>query len=224
MRTSPILALAVVVAAAAAQPAAAASQTVKATPAFAFVAKRVAVKPGESVTFTNLGGVHNVKFEDGLFTQPAAPDPALWTTPARMFTVAGEYRYYCALHGAPGGVGMSGTVFVNASGTVPVAPRDRTAPRLSRVSALTGTGKVTLQVRSSEAATVTVTLARRNPAKAYVGFGSLRFSVRKGDTTKVVARTASGRRLAAGRYRARLVAADRAGNRSAPVTIGFPVT
>lgn len=223
MRTAPILAFAAVAAAAAAQPAAAANQTVKATPEDAFVAKRVAVKPGESVTFANVGGVHNVTFEDGRFTQPADPAPAPWTSPPRTFTAPGTYRYYCAFHGAPGGVGMAGTVVVNATGTLPV-PLDRTPPRLSRVSALTGQGTVTLQVRSSEAATVTVILARRNASRAYVRFGSLSFTARKGVTTKVVARTASGRRLAAGRYRARLVAADRAGNRSAAVTIGFPVT
>jgi plastocyanin len=28
------------------------------------------------------------------------------------FTTAGTYRYHCAVHGGPGGVGMSGTVIV----------------------------------------------------------------------------------------------------------------
>jgi plastocyanin len=219
MRTSPALAAAAFLAVAAAQPAAAANQTVKATSGFAFVAKQVAVKPGETVTFINTGGVHNVKFDDGAFTQPADPAPAPWTTPARTFVAPGTFRYHCALHGGPGGNGMSGTVFVNATGTVP----DIVAPRLSRVSARSGAGKVTLRITSSEAATVTVTLTRRNARKAYVAFGAVRVLARKGLTQAVVTRTAAGRRLTTGRYRARLVATDRARNRSAAVTISFPV-
>ena len=32
----------------------------------------------------------------------------------RKFDAPGEYRYYCEMHGGPGGQGMSGTIVVEA--------------------------------------------------------------------------------------------------------------
>ena len=62
---------------------------------------------------------HNVVSDDGLFdsnkdclndqTKCMAPDATFTYT----FTKAGEYKYYCAIHGAKGGVGMAGTVKVS---------------------------------------------------------------------------------------------------------------
>jgi len=89
-----------------------------------FVQNRVAVKPGESVTWTNPGppggtrNPHNVDFDDGLFTEPQDPS-TFWNPRTRMFPTAGTYLYHCHQHGAPGGVGMSGVVFVNAIGDLP---------------------------------------------------------------------------------------------------------
>ncbi len=88
-----------------------------------FGAKRVAVKPGESVTWTNPGGpgtvhAHNVDFDDGSFTVPASPVFGPWMA-TRAFMGAGTYAYHCHEHGAPGGFGMSGVVYVNALGDVP---------------------------------------------------------------------------------------------------------
>src|SRR4051794_11331609 len=88
-----------------------------------FVAARIAVKPGESATWSFTSGLaaHNVSFEDGMFTSPAAPAFPMWTA-MRTFTTDGIYRYYCQVHGGAGGVGMSGIVYVNATGTVPPLP------------------------------------------------------------------------------------------------------
>jgi plastocyanin len=55
---------------------------------------------------------HNVVPDDG--DRPAfsgAPDTYPRTHTYR-FTRPGIYRYYCQVHGAPGGVGMSGTITV----------------------------------------------------------------------------------------------------------------
>ena len=76
----------------------------------------VNVGPGDSVTWTNAGGVHDVTFDDGSFTQPPAPSGDGWTV-TRTFATPGAYQYYCSVHGFTGGVGMSGSVVVSASST-----------------------------------------------------------------------------------------------------------
>ncbi len=90
-----------------------------------FAPPGVAVKPGETVTWNNPGtsDIHNVNFEDGVSTTPGRrPERGPWTE-ARTFPTEGTFRYYCEEHGSPGGVGMSGVVHVNSTGTVPgVAP------------------------------------------------------------------------------------------------------
>ena len=96
----------------------AADQSVTATPSNEFVDANAAVNVGDTVTWTNSGGFHNVKFDDGSFEQPASPQSDNWTT-SRTFNSVGTFRYYCELHGAVNGVGMSGTVTVNPGGTAP---------------------------------------------------------------------------------------------------------
>jgi plastocyanin len=62
---------------------------------------------------------HTVSADDGSWGIPAsvdnghprAGDPSPYTFSYR-FATAGTYPYYCFFHGAPGGVGMSGTVVV----------------------------------------------------------------------------------------------------------------
>lgn len=88
-----------------------------------FSPARVAVTPGDSVTWTAPAAFnpHNVRFEDGGLIEPSPPRPGPWTA-TRDFTTNGVYRYYCEIHGGPGGLGMSGVVFVNAAANVgPIA-------------------------------------------------------------------------------------------------------
>ena len=89
----------------------------------AFIPPGVAVKPGESVTWTYPSNTetHNVNFDDGSFTNPPMPTSGPWTS-SRTFTTPGTFRYHCQNHGGPGGQGMHGIVYVNATGTVPGAP------------------------------------------------------------------------------------------------------
>ena len=96
----------------------AADQTVTATSSNDFTPAAVSVNQGETVTWVNAGGDHNVKFDDGSFEQPSEPSGAGWTV-ARRFDTPGTFRYFCEEHGGPGGVGMSGTVTVQASGPPP---------------------------------------------------------------------------------------------------------
>lgn len=82
------------------------------------------IAPGDSVTWTNQGNLpHNVDADDGSFTcaqgcddtgGDGSPSSANWSF-TRTFDTAGDIPYHCDVHGAPGGVGMSGTVTVKQS-------------------------------------------------------------------------------------------------------------
>jgi plastocyanin len=112
-----------------------------------FTPSTVTVFQGETVTWTNTGnppGTHNVKFDDGTYTQPSPPSSAAWTV-SRTFTTPGSFRYYCQVHGGPGGVGMSGIVNVTAATGYP-RPKGATPMRASLAPAYkpcTGAGNRT---------------------------------------------------------------------------------
>ena len=98
-----------------AAPALAANQTVtsQSVPLDRFNPANVGVNVGETVTWNNSSGTHNVHFDDGSFDMPPSPISGAWSV-NRTFNTPGVYRYYCELHGGPNGAGMSGTVAVNA--------------------------------------------------------------------------------------------------------------
>jgi plastocyanin len=125
-----------------ATPTFAADQTVSARSDNTFVPNPVTVTVGEKVTWSNSGGTHNVHFDDNSFVQPMMVASTPWSV-SRTFTTTGSFRYYCELHGAQGGIGMSGTVTVNAAapgttppGGGPPAPilADRVPPKLALAS------------------------------------------------------------------------------------------
>jgi len=78
-----------------------------------FTAKDVTVFKGEKVTWNNTGGTHNVHFDDNSFDMPNPASSSAWVV-SRTFNTPGTFRYYCDVHGDPGGVGMAGTVTVTA--------------------------------------------------------------------------------------------------------------
>ena len=144
-----------------------------------FVPPETTVDTGSTVTIANTGGGnHNLIWDDGTMGFPTA-STSMWTS-SRMFPTAGDFRFYCAVHGGPSGVGMAGVVRVVAppapppprppappppDGAVPpppVPPADTAAPRLTRVLARANrrTG-LTLRVTLNEAARVTVVVQRR---------------------------------------------------------------
>jgi plastocyanin len=96
-------------------PALAVNQTVTANPTNTFSPSTVTITQGEMVTWNNSGGLHNVHFDDNSYIQPASPSGAAWSV-SRTFNNAGSFKYYCEIHGGPGGVNMSGTVNVNPLG------------------------------------------------------------------------------------------------------------
>lgn len=87
---------------------------------FQFTPSQLTVAVGDTVTWTNDGGFHNVAADDASFRcaegcdregGDGAPSAAAWSF-TRTFTTPGVVRYYCEVHGAPGGSGMSGTIVV----------------------------------------------------------------------------------------------------------------
>jgi plastocyanin len=93
----------------------AANQTVTAQPTLTFSPSSVVINQGDTVTWNNGGGLHNVHFDDGTFDMPATPSSAAWSV-SNTFNSPGMFRYYCEVHGGPNGAGMSGVVWVNGPG------------------------------------------------------------------------------------------------------------
>lgn len=77
---------------------------------FTYTPINVQITAGETVSWTNMQGFHNVVADDGSFDSGPAANPP-WNF-QHTFNTPGSYPYYCSIHGAPGGIGMSGTVTV----------------------------------------------------------------------------------------------------------------
>jgi plastocyanin len=141
---------------------------------------------GATVAWTNAGqGEHTVTSDTGVFDSGQEKSQRInpGQTFSFTFTQAGTYPYHCALHGAAGGVGMSGTVIVeNASPasttaapqTGPPATVDLTitvtpAPATPTPAAVITTPTVQ---RPSNAVTPTISAPPGNPDSAAKGGGS----------------------------------------------------
>ena len=111
-----------------AAPSLAANQTVTANPSLTFSPNSVVINQGDTVTWNNTGGLHNVHFDDNSFIMPSSPSTAAWSV-NRTFNTPGMFRYYCQVHGSPNGGGMSGIVWVNGPGYA--RPRGATPIRAS---------------------------------------------------------------------------------------------
>jgi plastocyanin len=127
---------------------------------------------------------------------------------SHVFTHLGTYRYGCKVHAS-----MTATIIVKRP-----PPRDVTRPKLSRLSVSPRPASKRARVRFtvSEPAFVVVSIRRAGSsrdlrhANGFVGRGERRIAF-------------GVRGLAAGSYRAVLVAEDDAGNRSRPRSAAFEV-
>src|SRR5690348_5949873 len=92
----------------------------------AFSPQTVNIKVGDTVTFINKGGLHNVVADDGSFRcahgcdgdghgGSGAASSSTWVVNL-TFPHAGKIGYFCEIHGAPG-EGMFGTI--NVAGSPP---------------------------------------------------------------------------------------------------------
>jgi plastocyanin len=78
-----------------------------------FEPKMITVNVGDTVVWKNGGQhEHTVTADDGSFN---SDDLAPGKEFSHTFTKAGTFAYYCKYHGGPHGVGMSGTVVVQAA-------------------------------------------------------------------------------------------------------------
>jgi plastocyanin len=163
-----------------------------------FAPAKVAVKPGETVTFTNAGGDHNVVWNDGTPSQPptaVAPDQWPAGGVSRTFTRSGRFRYYCELHGDRSvDLGMVGYVYVNAPGLLP--------PTLSGLAASGTRTGVRVRFRSSRAGRTKATFFRR-VGRTFRRRWASTFAARQGQTSKRIARA-----LTPGTYRVEVVVTD----------------
>ena len=85
-----------------------------------FQAPTLNIPTGTTVTWTDTGvHPHTVTADDGSFDSSPGGTPTLANgqTYSTTFNTPGTYAYHCQIHGAPGGVGMSGTIVVAASGS-----------------------------------------------------------------------------------------------------------
>jgi plastocyanin len=168
-----------------------------------FAPADVTIVQGDSVTWANSGAFHNVRFDDGSFVMPSMPDSSPWSA-TRTFGTVGTFRYHCEAHGAPGGVGMSGAVYVQPALTTSPAGQpvsaDRTAP------ALTLSGKTRQRVLRPRAFLVRVEVNEASLviARAAVSIPGKRKRLRaRGVSTQLAPRTASELTLSFSRKTAR---------------------
>jgi plastocyanin len=98
-------------------------------PLMSFTPRDLTVNVGDTITFVNSGGIHNVAADDGSFRCAqgcdgqggnGAPSGANWSATITA-TEAGVIPYHCEVHGT---AGMTGTITVNgaAGGNVPITP------------------------------------------------------------------------------------------------------
>ena len=87
---------------------------------FAFAPATLTIIAGDTVTFVNKGGFHNVAADDGSFRCAQGcdgsggdgnPSHVLWSATV-TFPSPGTIGYHCEIHGAPG-LGMFGTITVD---------------------------------------------------------------------------------------------------------------
>ena len=103
----------------------AANQVVTANSNMTFSPSTLTIVAGDTVTFRNGGGSHNVRSDPGAITAFRCANgcdatggngnlsTAAWSGTV-FFPTAGSIRYFCERHGAAGGVGMAGRITVNA--------------------------------------------------------------------------------------------------------------
>jgi len=82
-----------------------------------FAPRTITIDPDDEVTWRNDGEtVHTVTADEGVFDSASLAAGAQFSF---TFSQPGTYAYYCAVHGAPGGVGMAGKVVVRGAAAEP---------------------------------------------------------------------------------------------------------
>jgi plastocyanin len=186
---------------------------------FFWTPSTVTVDVGDTVTWTNTEGFHNVLLGDSRLNQPGNPSDPAWNPPPRVtFDDPGSYTFVCEVH-----PGMTGTVNVSGGGSPTPTPTttptpgpavppptggsaDSTPPAISglTVSGSGNTARVRLTV--SERSTINARFVTSDDSSL------LRSQVEAGSWTLE-------RTLATGRWTYEIWATDAKGNRS-PAQVG----
>jgi plastocyanin len=88
-----------------------ATATVNVNDPMSFDPSTVNIKAGDTVKWVWTGSIgHSTTADDDSWDSGVHNGPYTFN---QTFPTAGTYPYYCSVHGAPGGVGMSGTVVVS---------------------------------------------------------------------------------------------------------------
>jgi plastocyanin len=175
----------------------------------------VTINVGDTVTWTNAQGFHNVLLGDSRLNQPGFPTDPAWNPPPQMtFNEEGSYTFVCEVH-----PGMTGTVNVGDGGGEPTptptatptptpgvpppggGPPDSTAPAVSNLSVAGAPGRASVRLTVSEPATVNARFASNADV--------VRMRSQVGQGTWTLERP-----MPNGRYDWELWAVDAAGNRS----------
>jgi plastocyanin len=173
----------------------------------------VTIQVGDTVTWTNAQGFHNVLLGDSRLNQPGFPTDASWNPPPqRTFTEPGSFTFICEVH-----PGMTGTVTVQGGEPTPTptptatptpavpppggAPPDTTPPAVSALSVSGSGGRAIVRLTVSERSTINVRFATADDV------ATLRSQVEPGTWTL-------DRPLAGGTYSYELWAVDAMANRS----------
>lgn len=80
---------------------------------YEFSPKELKIEAGTTVIWKNESGKHTVLADDKGFESEVIASGGEFK---RTFDKEGNYKYFCSLHGAMGGEGMSGTIIVTAPG------------------------------------------------------------------------------------------------------------
>lgn len=75
----------------------------------AFEPDPVPIKTGDTVQWVWQENNHSTTADDGSWNSGVHDQPYTFS---QTFKAAGDYPYYCSVHGGPGGAGMSGVVQV----------------------------------------------------------------------------------------------------------------
>lgn len=224
-------------------PAAASNATIAATAQNTWSPSTATITAGESVTWTNGGGFHNVCVQKPGTSGDACDeytngDPATtWTSATHSFSTPGTYAFFCATHRS---LGMTGTITVEAASTgTSTTPPDTmptdttTVPTQVEQNTVAGapafTGKIkrrasrkslVLELGSSEKATLRATVFLRPPGgRSFARVSKASVHVKQGKNVVKVPRAT----LRRGAYRVKLQLVDADGNKSATKTLSFKI-
>lgn len=126
------------------------------------------ITAGDTVTWTWSGASpHSVTADDSSFDEPPGSSKTSGTF-SRQFNTPGTFAYYCRIHGAPGGQGMSGTVVVQAAAATntptSTATTTNTPAATNTPGSPTATAEGTNTPTSTPASSVTTVAATATPA------------------------------------------------------------